>query len=787
MVHEYNDKFNVMLDRKSEFSLSPMQVKNLMMDNIDEINNAIKNFRANKDNVHHKAAPSLGVNELSDKEREGKEYVYTMMHRPPMIGTYPKDGIVSIEENGIGFAQLHYDRQLTDKEVYDFELRPDTDLKKMVGNTYKNELCDGFLTIENYNPIEDTITFSRDPSDPEWTQPIQAYGWKGNLEMLNELGWELDKEQTMLYRKENGIDGILQHKAAPEFEKNYWEEGDITFTLGEGFKWELKGDLGYTSRKPVKVPRTKEYTREGTWRITDYINEPVLPLNMALRFDAENGVPYKLAGMEVKDGKLLISAINENTSKTEVLKPSMLTKNQMKMLKVTSLVVKQNDLSKEIDQLRSYAKDMTTFLKRGDAYEGYMQEEDASKTVKNMRKLIHQIPYEILPVTDELNSLGKYERIDISMVNKLNRMAGKAIDRYNSLNLKHLLKENTELSHVEITPDNRVLTIKKDSKKDLVKEEKLIEYYPHMYPGMKFRVRMEGGDHEIEAIRKKNENESVFVVDYNPDKLITLDREKLVAYAKNYYQHRNVSLESIIKGEVNKGNTFVNVTNPRHQENMIYSIAPNGLDYRMLSDFAFVLARQANGKTYTFTERQYNEKFVEGVQSFSNELSKKGFSYDNLKKLNEDYEKAYRKDVKEGKLENIPFHIGRIQRAYDELHHYQYTHKYTDEHKAAFTQGNPVPTLSSIPSVDYSSYKIPDDAGVKSVYVNKNNKGQWLIGAKGTFGKTESRVLTRADAYALTHSHSATKEQLAAKYFSDGFKPSEEKKQSNKSSRSLKV
>ena len=66
---------------------------------------------------------------LSQVCPEGKGYVYLALMRPPMPGAVPRAGLIHCDcEEGIAPSGHHYwgravyDRELTEKEVYDYEL-----------------------------------------------------------------------------------------------------------------------------------------------------------------------------------------------------------------------------------------------------------------------------------------------------------------------------------------------------------------------------------------------------------------------------------------------------------------------------------------------------------------------------------------------------------------------------------------------------------------------------------------------------------------------------------------
>jgi hypothetical protein len=82
-------------------------------------------------------------------------FAYYMTQRPPMPGAQPRNDLVEIEEldptkpiEGVGraYAKLIYSRPLTDAEISDFELMPDTDSLRKNEEHYKG------MTIR-FNPI----------------------------------------------------------------------------------------------------------------------------------------------------------------------------------------------------------------------------------------------------------------------------------------------------------------------------------------------------------------------------------------------------------------------------------------------------------------------------------------------------------------------------------------------------------------------------------------------------------------------------------------------------------
>lgn len=63
-----------------------------------------------------------------------EQYKYVMLRRPFSIGTHPLQGFISYDENIGRHGVLSYDRVLTEKEMYNFELAILTD-NSMIGMT----------------------------------------------------------------------------------------------------------------------------------------------------------------------------------------------------------------------------------------------------------------------------------------------------------------------------------------------------------------------------------------------------------------------------------------------------------------------------------------------------------------------------------------------------------------------------------------------------------------------------------------------------------------------------
>ena len=62
-------------------------------------------------------------------------YTYEMLYRPPSIGTHPTNGLIGHREGGKRWGYLEYDRELSNEEVYNFDLRfiPKTNQDQEVG------------------------------------------------------------------------------------------------------------------------------------------------------------------------------------------------------------------------------------------------------------------------------------------------------------------------------------------------------------------------------------------------------------------------------------------------------------------------------------------------------------------------------------------------------------------------------------------------------------------------------------------------------------------------------
>lgn len=160
---------------------------------------------------------------------QSDEYVYTMTHRPFGLGTFHEDGFLRYEDNDVGLGQLVYDHKL-DKDIYEqYELRPDTELKSMVGNVYTHPDVDGQLAILAYVHVpeyvdHDYFLLSRDVLDPSWNYPVD-YGWKATLNSLEEAGWKLDTEKTKAFKLQNEGE-VVNHKAIPSTTTVFGFESD---------------------------------------------------------------------------------------------------------------------------------------------------------------------------------------------------------------------------------------------------------------------------------------------------------------------------------------------------------------------------------------------------------------------------------------------------------------------------------------------------------------------------------------------------------------------------------
>lgn len=221
----------------SKHALSEKDVRALFSDHTSTkeqlaahyLNDEIKAINAEyNEGIHHKLP--AGQNQLkAPAPAQSDEYVYTMTHRPFGLGTFHEDGFLRYEDNGVGLGQLVYDHKL-DKNIYEqYELRPDTELKSMVGNVYTHPDVDGQLAILAYVHVpeyvdHDYFLFSRDVLDPSWIYPVD-YGWKATLNSLEEAGWKLDTEKTKAFKLQNEGE-VVNHKAIPSTTTVFGFESD---------------------------------------------------------------------------------------------------------------------------------------------------------------------------------------------------------------------------------------------------------------------------------------------------------------------------------------------------------------------------------------------------------------------------------------------------------------------------------------------------------------------------------------------------------------------------------
>lgn len=221
----------------SKHALSEKDVRALFSDHTSTkeqlaahyLNDEIKAINAEyNEGIHHKLP--AGQNQLkAPAPAQSDEYVYTMTHRPFGLGTFHEDGFLRYEDNGVGLGQLVYDHKL-DKDIYEqYELRPDTELKSMVGNVYTHPDVDGQLAILAYVHVpeyvdHDYFLFSRDVLDPSWIYPVD-YGWKATLNSLEEAGWKLDTEKTKAFKLQNEGE-VVNHKAIPSTTTVFGFESD---------------------------------------------------------------------------------------------------------------------------------------------------------------------------------------------------------------------------------------------------------------------------------------------------------------------------------------------------------------------------------------------------------------------------------------------------------------------------------------------------------------------------------------------------------------------------------
>jgi hypothetical protein len=88
---------------------------------------------------------------IFDEDYTGPRWTYAMAHRPPGIGCQPDGRIIGADkpkdERGF-YGTIQYDRELTDQEVYRFELEfveYDSGLQVLTPGHGPGEcLCDGF-------------------------------------------------------------------------------------------------------------------------------------------------------------------------------------------------------------------------------------------------------------------------------------------------------------------------------------------------------------------------------------------------------------------------------------------------------------------------------------------------------------------------------------------------------------------------------------------------------------------------------------------------------------------
>lgn len=114
-----------------ELKSSLETIRNTAVELIDTIDGHLAEIQRERENEiatgNQRTAKAL--QELADQEQE--KYTYYSLHRPVSPGTYPKDGLVNFENfdrqsmiDSIGreaWAVLHYDRELTEREIRDYE------------------------------------------------------------------------------------------------------------------------------------------------------------------------------------------------------------------------------------------------------------------------------------------------------------------------------------------------------------------------------------------------------------------------------------------------------------------------------------------------------------------------------------------------------------------------------------------------------------------------------------------------------------------------------------------
>lgn len=95
-----------------------------------------------------------------------KEYAYTLLARPYGEGTQPEYGFIRHQDSGSVFGQVVFDNLLSPGQCRQFDLRPDSGLQELVGNTYvciapsgQKVACQ--LSVESYDVNTGAFQVSR--------------------------------------------------------------------------------------------------------------------------------------------------------------------------------------------------------------------------------------------------------------------------------------------------------------------------------------------------------------------------------------------------------------------------------------------------------------------------------------------------------------------------------------------------------------------------------------------------------------------------------------------------
>ena len=108
---------------------------------------------------------------------------YILTQRPPSIGTHPTDGLKSVEEiefNKRTAWKLTYDKPLSEKEIYSYELREPLDEKALLGEIVTHRVAGDFV-IDNV--ADNVITLTRIVDGKEESENISAKEFQNNLKV----------------------------------------------------------------------------------------------------------------------------------------------------------------------------------------------------------------------------------------------------------------------------------------------------------------------------------------------------------------------------------------------------------------------------------------------------------------------------------------------------------------------------------------------------------------------------------------------------------------------------